>query len=465
MLSITSDAPATKIDRSTCHFGTRKITLAQLVAATYLMVAGGPYGLESIVKHAGYNGAILILLLTPLLWSVPTALMVSELSSALPESGGYYAWVKRALGPFWGFQEAWLSMVASIFDMAIYPTLFALYLARLCPALGEGLAPTLVGGVVLAICTVVNVRGARAVGTTSFLLSLALLVPFVIVILGASILPAVPQRGANAGRFDLLGGILIAMWNYMGWDNSSTLAGEVERPERTYPLAMLAAMGLVALTYILPIFAVRHIGIAPSEWSTGSWASVARAVAGPWLEIGMVVGGMLEPPWASLNALIMSYTRIPPVLAEDGFLPAILARRDARTGAPTVSIVVCAVGWGMALNLGFERLLQLDLLLYGLSLMLEFVALLVLRLREPDLPRPYRVPGGVTGAALLGVPPTILIILALIQSNNERVGQLSALVFGLLLIAAGCFVFAVSRRVGHRGQLSRKQAARGMKMI
>ena len=97
------------------------------------MVAGGPYGLEEIVGRAGYRGAILILLVTPLLWSMPTALMVSELSSALPESGGYYAWVKRALGPFWGFQEAWLSLVASIFDMAIYPTLFTLYLARLVP--------------------------------------------------------------------------------------------------------------------------------------------------------------------------------------------------------------------------------------------------------------------------------------------------------------------------------------------
>jgi amino acid transporter len=443
VLSILSEAPMSTIDRSTRHRRMRKITLLQLVAATYLMVAGGPYGLEDIVGHSGYNGAILILLVTPLLWSVPTALMVSELSTALPESGGYYAWVKRALGPFWGFQEAWLSLVASIFDMAIYPTLFAVYLARLFPALGEGNAPTLVGGLVLTVCTAVNVRGARAVGTSSFLLSLALLLPFVIVIIGASILPAAAPHGENAGAIDLFGGILIAMWNYMGWDNSSTLAGEVERPERTYPLAMMSAMGLVALTYVLPVLAVRHIGIAASAWTTGSWASVGRVVAGPWLEIAIIVGGMLSA-LGMLNALIMSYTRIPPALAEDGYLPAILARRDPRTGAPTVSILVCAVGWGLALNLGFQRLIELDLFLYGLSLILEFVAFFVLRLREPDLPRPYRVPGGIVGAALLGVVPTLLIILALIHARNERVGPLSALTFGLLLVAAGCLVFAVS---------------------
>ena len=111
----------------------KKLTLAPLVAATYFMVSGGPYGLEEIVAGAGYVGAIVVLLVTPLVWSLPTALMVGELASSLPEEGGYYAWVRRALGPFWGFQEAWLSLVASVFDMAIYPTLFTLYLGRLFP--------------------------------------------------------------------------------------------------------------------------------------------------------------------------------------------------------------------------------------------------------------------------------------------------------------------------------------------
>jgi amino acid transporter len=97
------------------------------------MVSGGTYGTEDIVHGAGYGKAILILLLTPILWSLPTAFMIGELSSALPFEGGYYAWVRRAMGNFWGFQEAWLSLVASIFDMAIYPTLFVLYLNRLFP--------------------------------------------------------------------------------------------------------------------------------------------------------------------------------------------------------------------------------------------------------------------------------------------------------------------------------------------
>ncbi len=109
------------------------------------MVSGGTYGTEDIVHGAGYGKAILILLLTPLLWSLPTAFMIGELSSALPFEGGYYAWVRRAMGNFWGFQEAWLSLVASIFDMAIYPTLFVAYLTRMFPWFQEDHRGVMVG--------------------------------------------------------------------------------------------------------------------------------------------------------------------------------------------------------------------------------------------------------------------------------------------------------------------------------
>src|SRR5437870_2005238 len=88
------------------HKKSVRLTLWPLVAATFFMVSGGTYGTEDIVHGAGYGRAILILLLTPILWSLPTAFMIGELSSALPFECGYYAWVRRAMGNFWGFQEA-----------------------------------------------------------------------------------------------------------------------------------------------------------------------------------------------------------------------------------------------------------------------------------------------------------------------------------------------------------------------
>jgi amino acid transporter len=81
-----------------------------LVAATFFMVSGGPYAIEDILGGAGYGRAIVILLLLPVIWSLPTALMIGELASAIPAEGGFYVWVRRAMGPFWGFQEGWLSL-------------------------------------------------------------------------------------------------------------------------------------------------------------------------------------------------------------------------------------------------------------------------------------------------------------------------------------------------------------------
>ena len=151
------------------------------------MVSGGTYGTEDIVHGAGYGRAILILLLTPLLWSLPTAFMIGELSSALPFEGGYYAWVRRAMGNFWGFQEAWLSLVASIFDMAIYPTLFVLYLDRLFPWFQEGHRGLYVGIAVVAACALLNIAGVKVVSHTSLWLFFALSAPFLAIVVHCSV--------------------------------------------------------------------------------------------------------------------------------------------------------------------------------------------------------------------------------------------------------------------------------------
>jgi hypothetical protein len=92
------------------------------------------------------------------------------------------------------------------------------------------------------------------------------------------------------------------------------------------------------------------------------------------------------------NALVLSYTRVPFAMAQDGYLPTAFLRVHPKTGAPWVSILACAVAWTVCLPLGFERLVLIDIILYGVALLLEFVALVVLRVREPDLPRRFRAP-------------------------------------------------------------------------
>src|SRR5215467_1078273 len=216
----------------------RKLTLLSLAAATYFMVSGGPYGIEERVQDSGYGLALVIICLTPLFWSLPTGLMVGELSAALPAEGGFYVWVRRAMGPFWGFQEAWLSLVASIFDMAIYPTLFAVYLGRLFPALSQGHRGIIISALMIVVCLLWNLYGAKAVGDGSVLLGVLLLTPFVLITVYALVRHLAPAPFAPH-RSDFLTGVLVAMWNYMGWDNASTVANEVENPQKTYPKVMM----------------------------------------------------------------------------------------------------------------------------------------------------------------------------------------------------------------------------------
>ncbi len=425
----------------------RKLTLLPLIAATYFMVSGGPYGLEELLAPAGYSRTIWILLFTPIIWSLPTALMVGELASALPEEGGYYAWVRRALGPFWGFQEAWLSLVASVFDMAIYPTLFVLYIGRLWPMLGAGRAGVLVGAAMILVCALVNIRGVKAVGGASILMAVALLAPFVaLTLLGAIHPAAAPAPGGAVGGHTLLAGILVAMWNYMGWDNASTIAGEVDRPQRTYPLAMLLTVAAVAVSYILPVVAAQRAGLDPHGWTTGAWADAARAMGGRALELVVVAGGAICG-LGMFNALILSYSRLPVALANDGFLPEWIGKRHPKTGAPWVAIAVLATAYAGCLGLGFQRLVELDVLCYGLSLLLEFVALVALRVREPSLPRPFKIPGGVPITIAIGVAPMTLLVVALVSGRGERAGSFSSLALGCGLAALGPAVYLLRRKV------------------
>src|SRR5207248_2582661 len=125
-------------------------------------------------------------------------------------------------------------------------------------------------------------------------------------------------------------------------------------------------------------------------------------------------------------------------------LPGLFAKMHPRTRAPWVAILACALGWAMCLGLGFERLVTIDILLYGSSLILEFVALVSLRFREPGLHRPFRVPGGIFGAVAVGVTPILLLGFSVVRSQHEQVLGMSSLSFGIILIGAGVLAYLLN---------------------
>ncbi|HNJ71088.1 MAG TPA: amino acid permease, partial [bacterium] len=288
--------------------------------------------------------------------------------------------------------------------MAIYPMLVVTYLGQLFPALSD----SSVGGagwyaalVMIALSVWWNLRGTRTVGMASQLMAAALLLPFVVVVAIAlsghgpvslfSSLPSQLRISSHEGGSVMpwLNGILLCLWNYMGWENASPVATEVESPQKTYPRAMFLTVVLVAGCYVIPVLCGIASGLPVSEWSTGSWVEVGRRLGGPYLAVAIAIGGALCG-LGMFNALIGSYARLPLAMARDGILPKWLARKDPETGAPTRSILLAAVLYTACLGLGFRRLVQIDVLLYGAIVVLEFASLIVLRIKEPQLVRPFR---------------------------------------------------------------------------
>jgi amino acid transporter len=240
------------------------------------------------------------------------------------------------------------------------------------------------------------------------------------------------------------------MWNYMGWDNATTIATEVDNPQRNYPRVMLIAAVMVMFTYVIPIAAIAWAGIPSDRFSTGAWVDAAHILGGPALAFTVVLAGSFDD-FGTFSNLTLSYTRLPHALAEDGLLPAVFKKRLAN-GVPWVAVLACGICWALALGFTFERLITIDLVLYGMSMILEFIALVYLRKKEPQLARPFRIPGPDWVTVLLGLSPTALIVYAVYAARGQVTAGMPAVTFASLIALCGLplYLLAILRRNSSR---------------
>jgi amino acid transporter len=413
----------------------RTFGFRQLVALTFFCVAGGAYGFEDAVGAAGPMIALLALFLAPWLWSFPTALMTAELSTAMPEDGGYVVWVERAFGRFWGFQEGWWSWLCSFADNALYPVMFVDYLSYM----RGDMAPVerwLIGAALIAATTWLNIRGTRLVGASLVIFTGLVLAPFaVMVALGAPQVDAAAWL-ARGGKGDWALLVSIVLWNTSGWDNAGTLGGEVERPGKTYPAAMAASVVLVTFAYLLPVAIGAGVDHNWAAWEEGYFPKVAAAIGGEWLGVWLTLAGLVSAA-GLLSALLCTSSRVPYAMAGRGMLPAPLQKMHSRHATPWVAILVNAIGVAALIPFSFQDLVQVDMFLYAAALILEFAALVWLRFKEPEMARPYRVPFGAGGAIALSVPPVLLCMLSIALADGPTVWV------SVAGIAAGLLVYYV----------------------
>lgn len=420
----------------------RKMGLSAIIGVIFFSVSGGPYGLEDTIGESGAGLGILLILVTPIIWSLPTSLMVAELATMMPVQGGYYQWVKTAMGPFWGFLVAWWAWVASWVDLAIYPVLFVDFSAYFFPELGENAwLRWIVCIVVIWGLAGINMLGSSVVGDSSKIFLVIVLAPFVLLtVIGVFKItqnPVSPLTHEGTGIGPALGaGLFVIMWNYMGWDGLSTVAGEIDNPRRNYPKALAISIPLITLIYLLPtLVSLSVVGSTDIEWTAGAYNVVAEAVAGKWLGVFMTIGALVSAI-GLFSAWLLSYSRLPFALSDDGYLPTGLSKLHPKRGTPIASIVVASLICSVAVVGPFQALVAIDVAVYACALMLEFVALAVLRKKHPDLARPFKVPGGWTGVVLITVFPLLVTVTAIYYQVLD-VGPVQGLGWAGMALATG----------------------------
>ncbi|CAL4914614.1 unnamed protein product [Urochloa decumbens] len=418
------------------HHHRSKLTVLPLIFLIYFEVAGGPYGSERAVRAAGPLFTLLGFLVFPFAWGVPESLVTAELSAALPGNGGFVRWADRAFGPLAGSLLGTWKYLSCVINIAAYPTLVADYLGKVIPAVaGAGRART---GTVVSMTVAlsfVNYTGLSIVGWGAVALGFVSLAPFVLMT-GIAAPKVRPRRWAApvSGRKDWRLFFNTLFWNLNYWDSASTMAGEVERPERTFPRALAAAVVLIAASYLLPLMAATGATDAPPEtWANGYLADAAGIIGGPWLkywiEAGAVLSsvGMFEAQLSSGSFQLLG-------MADLGLLPAVFARRATRFRTPWVAIAASAAVTLAVSFLGFDDVVATANFLYGLGTLLEFAAFLWLRASQPDLKRPYRVPLPLPAlAAMCAVPSAFLAYVCVVAEWRvfALAGALTALGVGL----------------------------------
>ena len=421
----------------------RKAGLFYFVWVMFSYCTGGPFGLEDMVTTSGPGLTLIYLLVIPFFWSIPVSLVSAELTTAMPVEGGFYRWARAGFGDLWGFLAGWWNWCASFLLGAVYAVQFSDYLGFYLPWL-NGWKHYAMSLLVIALITWINVRGIEAVGKFATALELFILLPvLVLVIVGFSKWkhnPFVPMVPPHQPLYNVLGvGLALGLWLYSGYEQSSSVAEEVENPRRTYPLALAIVVPLSIAVYFLPALASLAALGNWQDWHTRYFSDAAQLVGGPWLGSWMTVAAMVTN-LSLLNATMLTSTRMPFAMAEDGYLPRVLTGKHARFGTPWISIITSGAIYALLAAHSLTQLISIYNWLRIATTLITVLSAWQLRRTMPELPRSFIVPGGRAG--LITAVIAVIVMSAVALLGSDRYG----LRWGPVGLAAGPILYVVLRR-------------------
>jgi APA family basic amino acid/polyamine antiporter len=387
------------------------------------------------------------------------ALTYAELGAMRPEAGGLYAYIRDAFGPLPAFLYGWASFVViASGSIAALAVAFANYLGPLIP--GVPLPAPLVSVIVIGVVAAVNVRGTRNSATvqnwtTGAKVGVLAALSLVLIASGVAAPPDVattaPAIAPNVSLAAGLGAAMIGvLWAYEGWQYVTFSAGEARDPQRTFPRAIsLATLLLVALYLLANVGYVAALGPSAAARSERVAADAVGTVFGP-IAGSIVAALILVSIFSALNGMVLTAPRMYYAMARDGLFFERLGTVHPRFGTPAFAIITFAA-WGAVLAASgtFEQLLTYAVFTGWIFYALGALAVFVFRRREPNAPRPFRVPGYPVTPVLFVAAATAL-VLNTIMTQSVR----AAIGLGVVALGAPAFYAWRARRARQRSELA-----------
>ena len=421
----------------------KKVGLFSFVFVMYSYTTAGPFGLEDQVRTAGPGMALIYQLLIPFFWCIPISLVAAELTTAMPVQGGFYRWTREAFGDFWGFLAGWWNWCASFLLGALYAVLFTDYLAFYFPQL-TGWRHFLVAVSVIAVIGYINMRGIRLVGKVATVLELGILLTVLVMCIMSVRMwhhnPFLPVIPPHKPVFQVFGvGFALGLWLYAGYEQVSSVAQEVEDPQRSYPRALAWVVPLSMLTYLLPTACALAALGDWEKWGTGYFSQAATLIGGPGLGFAITAAAAVMN-LSILNSTILTTTRMPSSMAEDGYLSSSLARIHPKFCTPWIAIMLSAAIYCLLAWHSVTQLISVYIWLRIATSVLTVLSAWQLRRKRPDLPRTFRIPWGNKGLAYAVVAPLLMSGVAMIASDEF------ALRWGPVALLLGPLAYFLFRR-------------------
>ena len=419
---------------------------------------------RAMILRVGTPSMVLFIWIFGGLLSLAGALSYAELAAAIPEAGGEYAYLREAYGPLWGFLYSWTQMwVAKSGSIATLATGFFYYLSTFFPSLdrviysiplpigphggpleirsGQLFAMTLILALAWLNYYGVKLGGNVQVAVTITKVALIALVIFAGLVFGAAHAPAT-QPAAPLTIAGFFAALVAALWAYDGWNNVSMVSSEVRDPQRNLPLALIGGTTAVIAIYLLTNAAYFHVLSATEVGSsTRVAAEMMRRVMGSPGAGAVSLAAMISI-FAALNGSILTGARAPYAAARQGYFFAPIARVNAKYRTPGVSIWALSI-WAALLVLSgrFEQLFTYVIFSSWILYAMTAAAVLVLRRKQPGLPRPYRTLGYPWVPIVFVLVAFTLIVSTLLDSPRE-----SLMGIGLILLGVPFYFYWKKRR-------------------